>query len=100
MAGLLPHSVAGQVFLMQLLVVLVLVAATVALLVPQARRQAVDHALEKSLSVAVTFRDAPGTVAAMRSADPSALLQPSAERRAHAQGHGRRVRGRLRSCRR
>ncbi|WP_435190564.1 SpoIIE family protein phosphatase [Streptomyces sp. bgisy126] len=78
--GLLPRSVAGQVFLLQVLVVLVLVAATVTLLVLQARRHAIDSALEKSLSVAVTFRDAPGTVAAMRSADPSAVLQPSAER--------------------
>ncbi|WP_455359189.1 hypothetical protein [Streptomyces sp. SYSU K21746] len=65
---------------MQAAAALVLAAATLAVLVVQAQRRSTEEALDRSLSVAVAFRDAPGTAAAMRSADPSAVLQPSAER--------------------
>ncbi|MEU3053706.1 SpoIIE family protein phosphatase [Streptomyces fimicarius] len=67
-------------FLLQLATAIVLVAATVLVLVLQARHRGTEAALDRSLAVAVSFRDAPGTVAAMRSADPSAVLQPSSER--------------------
>lgn len=75
-----PRSVAGQVLLLQLAVAVVLVAATVLVLVLQARHRGTEEALDRSLAVAVSFRDAPGTVAAMKSANPSAVLQPSSER--------------------
>ncbi|QKW10290.1 SpoIIE family protein phosphatase [Streptomyces sp. NA04227] len=78
--GLVPRSVAGQVLLLQVVVALVLIAATVLLLVVQSRHQAVDEARDRSLGVATAFRDAPGTVDAMRSEDPSRVLQPSSEK--------------------
>lgn len=74
-----PRSVAGQVFLLQLLVGVLLVAVTAAAFVFEARQRATKDAYGRSLAVAETFANAPGTKAAMRSADPTALLQPSAE---------------------
>lgn len=77
---LVPRSVAGQVFLLQVVVAVVLVAAILLVLVVQSRQRATDEARDKSLAVAVAFRDAPGTAAAMRSAHPTRVLQPSSER--------------------
>ncbi|MES4909319.1 MULTISPECIES: SpoIIE family protein phosphatase [unclassified Streptomyces] len=73
------HSVAGQVFILQVAVVVLLVVAAVAALVLQARSTTLHEARQRSLVGAETFAHAPGTVAAMKSADPSALLQPRAE---------------------
>nr|WP_258052583.1 SpoIIE family protein phosphatase [Streptomyces sp. Ru73] len=73
------RSVAGQGFLLQLAVVLVLVLAAVAALVLQARASSLREARGRSLAAAEAFAHAPGTLSAMRSADPSALLQPRAE---------------------
>ncbi|WP_374936784.1 SpoIIE family protein phosphatase [Streptomyces sp. Ru71] len=73
------HSVAGQVLLLQVAVVLLLVVAAVVALVLQARSTSLQEAKERSLVGAETFAHAPGTLRAMRSADPSALLQPRAE---------------------
>ncbi|MFD7431490.1 SpoIIE family protein phosphatase [Streptomyces sp. NPDC059818] len=78
--GLVPRTVAGQVFLLQLVVAFVLVAATLLVLVVQAQHRATREARDKSLAVAVAFRDAPGTAAAMRSANPTRVLQPSSEK--------------------
>ncbi|MFI1226332.1 MULTISPECIES: SpoIIE family protein phosphatase [unclassified Streptomyces] len=78
-AGRGPRSVAGQVFLSQVAVAVVLVAATVLVLVLQSRQRGTEEALDRSLAVAVAFGDAPGTAAAMQSDNPSALLQPSSE---------------------
>ncbi|MFI8813230.1 MULTISPECIES: SpoIIE family protein phosphatase [unclassified Streptomyces] len=77
---LVPRSVAGQVFLLQVVVAVVLVAAILLVLVVQSRQRATDEARDKSLAVAVAFRDAPGTAAAMRSAHPTRVLQPSSEK--------------------
>ncbi|OKJ61653.1 hypothetical protein AMK29_24035 [Streptomyces sp. CB02261] len=66
-------------FLLQLLVGVLLVAVTAAAFVFEARQRATKDAYGRSLAVAETFANAPGTKAAMRSADPTALLQPSAE---------------------
>jgi len=74
-----PRTLAGQVFALEFVLVLLLVVATVAVLVSQTRRQVTRSAYDRSLSVAETFAYAPGTLAAMRSADPSAVLQPAAE---------------------
>ncbi|MFM9373360.1 SpoIIE family protein phosphatase [Streptomyces sp. Da 82-17] len=73
------RSVAGQVFLLHLSVVVLLVLAAVAALVLQARSTSLQEARDRSLVGAQAFAQAPGTLAAMRSDDPSALLQPRAE---------------------
>ncbi|MDI3422520.1 SpoIIE family protein phosphatase/ATP-binding protein [Streptomyces luteolus] len=74
-----PRSVAGQVFLLQLAVVVLLVAATVTALVLQARHQATEAARDQVLSTAEAFANAPGTAEALDGPDPTAVLQPRAE---------------------
>jgi serine phosphatase RsbU (regulator of sigma subunit)/PAS domain-containing protein/anti-sigma regulatory factor (Ser/Thr protein kinase) len=73
------RSVAAQVFLLQLVIVVVFAAATGALFLLQARDSTLQEARKLSTGVAQTFAHAPGTLAAMKSAHPSALLQPRAE---------------------
>ncbi|MFJ7590594.1 SpoIIE family protein phosphatase [Streptomyces sp. NPDC097617] len=73
------RSVAGEVFLLQLAVVVLLVAAAVVALVVQARSSAMLDARHRTLAAAGTFAESPGIVAALRSEHPSAVLQPSAE---------------------
>ncbi|ROR46413.1 SpoIIE family protein phosphatase [Kitasatospora cineracea] len=75
----MPRSLAARVFLLQLVVIAVLVAAALAALVVQARQRTTQEAYDRSMSVAESFAHAPGTLAAMESADPSAVLQPAAE---------------------
>lgn len=74
-----PHSVAGQVFLLQLVVVLLLIATAVTVTVIQDRNRAVQEAKDRSLVAAESFANARGTAEAMESADPTAELQPHAE---------------------
>ncbi|MFI0939930.1 SpoIIE family protein phosphatase [Streptomyces sp. NPDC021020] len=74
-----PRSLAGQVFVLQLLVVAVLAVLVAAAFLYTAHERAKREAYDRSLAVSETFANAPGTRAAMRSRDPSALLQPSAE---------------------
>ncbi|KOV69555.1 histidine kinase [Streptomyces sp. AS58] len=73
------RSVAGQVFVLQVVIVLLLVVVAVVALVLQARYDSAVEARNRSLSVAETFANAPGTAAALRSPDPTAVLQPRAE---------------------
>ncbi len=73
------RSVAGEVFLLQLAVVMLLVAAAVGALVVQARSSAMMDARHRTLAAAGTFAESPGIVPALHSAHPSAVLQPSAE---------------------
>ncbi len=73
------RSVAGQVFLWQLVLVVLFAAAAGVALVLQARHSTTQEARRLSLGVAQTFARAPGTVDAMKSADPTAVLQPRAE---------------------
>ncbi|MFE6775178.1 SpoIIE family protein phosphatase [Streptomyces sp. NPDC057702] len=73
------RSIAGQILLLQVLIVLLIVATGVAALVLQARRDDEDEARRRTLAVAQAFANAPGTLEALRSADPSAALQPRAE---------------------
>ena len=75
----LPRSVAGQVFLLQLGVVLLLIATAVLVLVIQDRNRAIHEAGDRSLVAAESFANAPGTAEAMQSDDPTAALQPHAE---------------------
>ncbi|MGW0873290.1 SpoIIE family protein phosphatase [Streptomyces sp. NPDC002740] len=74
-----PRSVAGQVFLLQLAVVLLLIATAVVVLVIQDRNRAIQEAGDRSLVAAESFANAPGTAEAMKSDDPTAALQPHAE---------------------
>ncbi|MFD9498074.1 SpoIIE family protein phosphatase [Streptomyces sp. NPDC060035] len=73
------RSVASQVFLLQLGVVLLLIATAVVALVIQDRNRAIQEAGDRSLVAAESFANAPGTAAAMKSDDPTAALQPHAE---------------------
>ncbi|MFF8957551.1 SpoIIE family protein phosphatase [Streptomyces sp. NPDC014894] len=73
------RTVAGQVFLLQVAIVLLLVGASIVALVLQSHADSEREALNRSTAVAQTFADSPGMDAALRSRDPSAILQPSAE---------------------
>nr|WP_312866389.1 SpoIIE family protein phosphatase [Streptomyces boluensis] len=73
------RTVAGQVFLPQLGIVLLLVAAAVVALLLQARRDTSEEARNRTLAVAETFANAPGTLDALDARDPTAVLQPRAE---------------------
>ncbi len=73
------RSVAGQVFALQILVVLLLVVAAAVALVVQARTDAEHEARNRSVAVAQAFANSPGIVEALRSPDPTAVLQPRAE---------------------
>ncbi|MFI9770325.1 SpoIIE family protein phosphatase [Streptomyces sp. NPDC052415] len=79
LAALKPRSVAGQVFLLQLVVVLLLITTAVVALVIQDRNRAIREAGDRSLVAAEAFANAPGTAEAMTSDDPTAALQPHAE---------------------
>lgn len=65
--------------MLQVAIVLLLVVSAVVALVLQVRHDSTLEAHNRSLAVAETFANAPGTVAALRSPDPTALLQPRAE---------------------
>jgi serine phosphatase RsbU (regulator of sigma subunit)/PAS domain-containing protein/anti-sigma regulatory factor (Ser/Thr protein kinase) len=73
------RSVAGQVFVLHLMIVLLLVVAAVVALVLQVRRDSTQEARNRSLAVAETFANAPGIIEALDSPDPTAVLQPRAE---------------------
>ncbi|OIK00507.1 histidine kinase [Streptomyces sp. MUSC 14] len=78
-AAVTGRSVAGQVFLLQVVIVLLLVVAAVVAQVLQVRRDSDTEAGNRSLAVAETFANAPGTAAALRTPDPTKVLQPKAE---------------------
>ncbi|POX46705.1 histidine kinase [Streptomyces sp. Ru71] len=73
------RSLAGQVFFLNVVIVLLLVVAAVVALLLQVRNDTTSEARNRSLAVAETFANAPGTSAALRGPDPSAVLQPRAE---------------------
>ncbi|WP_405437246.1 SpoIIE family protein phosphatase [Streptomyces avidinii] len=73
------HSVAGQVFALQGVIVLLLIAAAVVALLFQARYDSERDARHRSLAAAEAFAHAPGISSALISTDPTALLQPLAE---------------------
>ncbi|SFY26456.1 SpoIIE family protein phosphatase/ATP-binding protein [Streptomyces atratus] len=82
------HTVAGQVFVFVIGLVLLLVAAGAVALVVQGRRDSMAEARAHTLSVAETFAHSPGIVPALDSKNPTAILQPSAEevrRRTHVE---------------
>ncbi|MGW0418962.1 SpoIIE family protein phosphatase [Streptomyces sp. NPDC003015] len=73
------RSVAGQVFVLQVVIVLLLVVAAVVTLVLQVRHDSTVEARNRSVAVAQAFANSPGTVEALSGPDPSAVLQPRAE---------------------
>ncbi|MGV9847649.1 SpoIIE family protein phosphatase [Streptomyces sp. NPDC003442] len=79
--GPLPHlrSVAGQAFILQLLLILVLVAAAVAAVAADARVHGTVDARRRSLAVAETFAHAPGMARAMSGDKPTSALESHAE---------------------
>jgi sensor histidine kinase regulating citrate/malate metabolism len=73
------RSVVGQMFVLQVVVVLLLALGAVVVLVLDAQRDSRREAADRSLVVAESFANSPGIVAALHSPDPSAVLQPRAE---------------------
>ncbi|MFE6905038.1 SpoIIE family protein phosphatase [Streptomyces erythrochromogenes] len=80
------HSVAGQVFALQALIVVVLITAAALALVFQARYDSQRDARNRSLAAAEAFAHAPGLPEALMSRDPTAALQPLAEAARRASG--------------
>ncbi|MEW2082776.1 SpoIIE family protein phosphatase [Streptomyces sp. NPDC005283] len=81
-----PRSVAGQVFALQVAVVVLLVTATVLALVLQSRHDSSTEAKRRSIAVAETFAHSPGVLAALKTPDPSKVLQPLTEAARKAAG--------------
>ncbi|APU43017.1 histidine kinase [Streptomyces sp. TN58] len=80
------HSVAGQVFALQAVIVLLLITAAALALVFQARYDSQRDARNRSLAAAEAFAHAPGLPAALMSPDPTAVLQPLADAARKASG--------------
>ncbi|MFD8396330.1 SpoIIE family protein phosphatase [Streptomyces sp. NPDC059680] len=80
------RSLASQVFLLQLSVVVLLVAAALVALVVQARRDIMADARNRTLTAAQTFANSPGIVAALSGPNSTAVLQPRAEAARKAAG--------------
>jgi two-component system, CitB family, sensor kinase len=78
--GRRPSSVARQILMLQLLVVLIVVLSALALAYLDARSDQRRQAGEAALAVATTTADSPQILAALATPDPSAQLQPWAER--------------------
>ena len=73
------RSVAGEMFLLQVLIVaLLIVAATITLLI-QARNDRFQAARDRSLAAAEAFSHSPGLAQTIQGPDPSRVLQPQTE---------------------
>lgn len=84
--SLTTRSVAGEVFLLQLVLVVLLVAAAVVAFVVQARRDTMLDAQHRTFAAAESFAHSYGLQEALNSADPTAKLQPLAEEARKASG--------------
>ncbi|MGW3360082.1 SpoIIE family protein phosphatase [Streptomyces bungoensis] len=73
------RSVAGQVFVLQLALVALLVVCAVIALVMQSDRDTSMEAKRRSIAVAQTFAHSPGVLQALRTPDPTKVLQPLTE---------------------
>ncbi|MBU8553391.1 SpoIIE family protein phosphatase [Streptomyces sp. Babs14] len=78
-SALSGRSVAAQVFALNVFIVLLLVVAAAVALVLQVRHDSEVEARNRSVAVASTFANSPGIREALRSPDPTAVLQPRAE---------------------
>ncbi|GGN80862.1 histidine kinase [Streptomyces albiflavescens] len=74
-----PRSVAGQVLVLQVALVVLLVACGVVALALQSKRDTTAEAVRRSIAVAQTFAHSPGVLAALEAPDPSKILQPLTE---------------------
>ncbi|WP_418960484.1 SpoIIE family protein phosphatase [Streptomyces tritici] len=72
-------SVAGQVFALQVAVVVLLALGAILALVLQTQQSSQREARNRSVSVAQTFAHSPSLLDALKQPDPSAVLQPLAE---------------------
>ncbi|MFI5688061.1 SpoIIE family protein phosphatase [Streptomyces sp. NPDC051636] len=79
LAGKSPRSVAGQVFILQAALVVLLVVFAVFALVLQSQRDTNAEAKRRSVAVAQTFAHSPGILAALQTPAPSKVLQPLTE---------------------
>jgi GAF domain-containing protein/anti-sigma regulatory factor (Ser/Thr protein kinase) len=77
--GKSPRSVAGQVFVLQVALVAALVLCGVLALVLQSERDTGTEAERRSIAVAQTFAHSPGLLQALRTPQPSKVLQPLTE---------------------
>ncbi|MFC5667180.1 SpoIIE family protein phosphatase [Kitasatospora misakiensis] len=73
------RSLAGQVFLWMLIVVVLLIGAALTALILQARTNSTNGAEQRTRAAAVTLAQVPMVVTALDGADPPAMLQPLAE---------------------
>ncbi|WP_432142139.1 SpoIIE family protein phosphatase [Streptomyces sp. bgisy084] len=80
------RSVAREVFLLQLVLVVLLVAAAVVAFVVQTRRDTMTDARHRTLAAAESFAHSWGLQEALNSPDPTAKLQPLAEEARKASG--------------
>ncbi|MFG3052205.1 SpoIIE family protein phosphatase [Kitasatospora sp. NPDC048239] len=74
-----PRSVAGQVFVLQVAVVVLLVLGAILALVLESRHSSESEARTRSVAAAVAFAHAPGLPEVLKSPDPTAVLQPLTE---------------------
>uniref|UniRef100_A0AAU1IAW2 SpoIIE family protein phosphatase n=1 Tax=Streptomyces sp. NBC_00180 TaxID=2903632 RepID=A0AAU1IAW2_9ACTN len=80
------RSVAGQVLIFQVALVVLLVACGVFALILQSERDTSAEAKRRSTAVAQTFAHSPGVLAALQTPDPSKILQPLTEEARRAAG--------------
>ncbi|QYX83067.1 SpoIIE family protein phosphatase [Streptomyces akebiae] len=73
------RSVAGQIFLLQVALVVLLVAFAVFALVLQSQRHTDAGAKRRSIAVAQTFAHSPGVLSALQAPEPAKVLQPLTE---------------------
>lgn len=73
------RSVAGQMFLIQVITAVLLVAAVLTAVVFQSAHDALRQGRRESVAVAQAFANAPGVVQALRRRNPTVVLQPRAE---------------------
>ncbi|WP_414166780.1 SpoIIE family protein phosphatase [Streptoverticillium reticulum] len=73
------RSVAGQMFVLQFLIALLLVAVVATTLLFKERADKIEAAREHSLAAAEAFAHGPGLVDTLRGSDPTAVLQPLTE---------------------
>jgi sensor histidine kinase regulating citrate/malate metabolism len=73
------RSVAGQVLVFQVALVVLLVACGVIALILQSERDNSAEARRRSTAVAQTFAHSPGVLAALQTPDPGKILQPLTE---------------------
>lgn len=75
-----PRSLAGQLFAMQVVLVAALVAGCAVFAYVTDREQAVEAARQRATATAAAVADSPSVAEAVRSEDPTARLQPYAEK--------------------